>query len=497
MSNLKLCIIVSMSLILTNCVSDRQSSSALDYYARDASNTQVKDRYKALVILPTTGEQEKLGKDMQRATQMALFDLNADKLDLVFVNSDPHKQPLKRVLNDTNLKDVDIILGPVFSSQTAALKKILKRKNIPVISYSNDIKMAGDNIYIIGFDPSHQVSRVIDYATQAGHKRFGAFLPNSPYGKLIYAAFKSQFNAQHTTNDTLFINLEEPIEASTFYESPIIGEIREKFNMPYQHDSETDQDILSPTAIDVTFYESTISDIQKKVAEFSHYQKRKKAFEQFIKPYAFLVETKESINHKIQKEETLNSDEITVEWLIEKYGINEYEKIARYYEGHKNDETKGAVPYDAILMADSGRQMQMIAAMMPYYNIEPDQVKFLGTGLWDDTALGEEGAIQNAWFAAPNPEKQTNFNQRFETIYNYKPVRLTSLAYDSVALIALLTKTHSDYPFSKAALMQTQGFNGVNGLFRLKNDGIVERELPILAVTKTGSKIVAPAKTNF
>ncbi len=495
----KIFLVILLPLILANCLGNRQSSSIASKYGSqnfEGSSQKSKDEYRALVILPTSGQHETIGKDMKKAAQMAFYDPNASKLELEFFSYNSSKDQAA-LIEKIKSENIDIILGPVFSNQTATLKNALRGKNIPIISFSNDITLAGNNTYIIGFDPAEQVNRVIDYSINHGYKRYGAFLPNIPYGKHVYQAFYDQINQQQQMTSYEDLDLFAETHQKNTIESPLIQEVRASFNMPYKEKANDKSYASNASIVDVVFYGSEIADIQKKVEEFAHFEERKNNFEKFIKPYAFLVDTKKSITSKIASGDKLSSEEASIEWMIKKHGHAAYQKARRYYERHKNDETKGSVEYDAILMADSGKQMQMIAAMMPYYNIDPKKIKFLGTGLWDEAQLGEESAIRGAWFAAPSPTKVQSFESRFENLYGYKPVRLSSLAYDSVALITLLTKTYHGYPFSHSAFTQDRGFDGVNGLFRLKQDGVIERDLPILAVTKNGSKVINTGKSEF
>ena len=51
--------------------------------------------------------------------------------------------------------------------------------------------------------------------------------------------------------------------------------------------------------------------------------------------------------------------------------------------------------------------------------------------------------------------------------------------------------------FTRRALMDPNGFAGVNGIFRFKPDGTSERGLAVLEVTPAGPVVVSPAPTTF
>lgn len=51
-------------------------------------------------------------------------------------------------------------------------------------------------------------------------------------------------------------------------------------------------------------------------------------------------------------------------------------------------QTAGDLPFDALMVADGGRRLQKIAALLPFFDVDPAVVKILGTGQWDVPGLG-------------------------------------------------------------------------------------------------------------
>ena len=160
-------------------------------------------------------------------------------------------------------------------------------------------------------------------------------------------------------------------------------------------------------------------------------------------------------------------------------------------------ETLGDVPYDAILLAEGGANLTALASLLPYYDVDPGKVKFLGTGLWDDPSIGREPAVVGGWFAAPQPETRQFFSEQFKQIYGQTPPRIASLAYDAVALTAVLSRGNPANRFSAAALANPNGFAGMDGIFRFRTDGVPERGLAIMEVEKTGLRVIDPAPVTF
>jgi hypothetical protein len=75
-----------------------------------------------------------------------------------------------------------------------------------------------------------------------------------------------------------------------------------------------------------------------------------------------------------------------------------------------------------------------------------------------------------------------------------KMLLIVRFAYDGVALASLLAKQDN---FSKSAIMSKRGFSGVNGLFRFNIDGLPDRTLTILQITKKGPEIIEAAPRSF
>ncbi|WP_417449103.1 penicillin-binding protein activator [Kordiimonas sp.] len=158
------------------------------------------------------------------------------------------------------------------------------------------------------------------------------------------------------------------------------------------------------------------------------------------------------------------------------------------------------VPFDAVIVPEGGQLLRTVAPLLPYYEIDPNKVKLLGTGLWNDASILREPPLQNAWFAAPMPEKPDAFLTRYQETYGEPAPRLATIAYDAMALVAAMARDKSvdmDKRFSNERLTDPNGFMGIDGLFRFLPDGTNDRSLAILEVHYKGFKVVDAAPTSF
>ncbi len=153
---------------------------------------------------------------------------------------------------------------------------------------------------------------------------------------------------------------------------------------------------------------------------------------------------------------------------------------------------------DAVLIAQGGVILRAIAPTLSLEGASRDKVKLLGTGLWDDDAqVMRDGSLQGSWYAAPAPKGDAEFAEKYRAAFGTAPAQLASLAYDAVSLVALLSSGAPYHRFTRGALMDPNGFSGVNGIFRFKADGTSERGLAVLEVNSAGPVVVSPAPTTF
>lgn len=167
--------------------------------------------------------------------------------------------------------------------------------------------------------------------------------------------------------------------------------------------------------------------------------------------------------------------------------------------GNGLGEAEGA----AIMLPAGGKQLQTLAPTLPFFDIDPDKVRFLGTALWNDPSLGTEPSLVGGWFAAPPPEGRRTFRRRYRAAFAAEPGELASLAYDAAALVSLLARKAEQQgrmpatAFTTERLTQRNGFAGVDGVFRLNPDGTVQRLYAVLEMERNNLKVIDPAPDSF
>jgi ABC-type branched-subunit amino acid transport system substrate-binding protein len=152
---------------------------------------------------------------------------------------------------------------------------------------------------------------------------------------------------------------------------------------------------------------------------------------------------------------------------------------------------------DALFIPDSGDAVPRVARALEAVGVSPKRLQALGTGLWDDPRVFSDAALDGGWFAAPDSKGYKAFATRYRSKFGQDPVRTATLAYDAVALIAALAKAQPGQPITSETLTNPSGFSGIDGVFRFRSDGTVQRGLAIHKVTPSGGEVISGAPKNF
>lgn len=154
----------------------------------------------------------------------------------------------------------------------------------------------------------------------------------------------------------------------------------------------------------------------------------------------------------------------------------------------------GAAPQaDTLFVPDNGDGLPAVAQALERAGFNPQQVKPLGTGVWNETRAFSLPALQGGWFAAPDNRGFNAFAGRYRARYNTDPTRLATLSYDAVSLAAALARTQGSQRFSEAVLTSPSGFAGADGVFRFKPDGTNDRALAVLEIRGGAATTISPA----
>jgi len=150
-------------------------------------------------------------------------------------------------------------------------------------------------------------------------------------------------------------------------------------------------------------------------------------------------------------------------------------------------------PFDALLLGDTGLQLQEVISTLGFYGVDPAHVRIMGPTLWGAFA-SKLKALSGAWYAGPDPSAQAGFAAQYQAKYGRAPALVAGYPYDAAALARNLAPTG----YSADQLTRSSGFAGVDGVFALLPDGHVRRGLAIFQIQPGGgATVVQPAPRSL
>lgn len=335
------------------------------------------------ILLPLSGPKSALGQSMLKAAQMALFDIGSANFQLVPRDTKGTKAGTIAAAQTALDAHSALILGPVFADDLKAIKPIVNPTHTPIIAFTTDWTLAGDNTYIMGFLPFTQVMRVVKYAQSQGYSKLAVFAPQTDYADVVvHTLDKSGISMAHVTR----------------------------------------------------YAPGKPADLATAVQNFATSSKSGDGFD-----------------------------------------------------------------FDSLMLPIGSEGLRTVVSALNTNGISQKKVKFIGTGLWDDSTLNNNPALFGGWFSAPDPDLRADFEKRYQSNYGSAPLRLSSLAYDATALAAVLARGAPDGPtaYTESNITNPRGFAGIDGIFRFRNDGLSERGLAVLEFRSGSPKVVDPAPTAF
>lgn len=331
--------------------------------------------HRVALLLPVTGPDADVGQSIANATALALTDTKVTNIRMVTYDTGLGvAAATQRAIADGN----KVILGPLRSDNVIEVAEIARPAGVPIISFSNDVGVAGQNVFLLGHLPNQAIERVVLYAKSKGMNRFAGVAASNVYGQRAQS------------------NMTTAVRAAG----------------------------------------------------------------------GILVGIQESNG-------TAASAEAAARRLAQ----------------------MGAI--DAILVADSGRAAITTVPALRRGGLRT--AKILGTDLWNiDGTLAGSPPMYGAWFASVSDTLYTQYATKYRARFGKAPLRLSSLGYDSVLLVARVARDwRPGTRFPVAQLTDPQGFIGVDGAFRFNANGLTDRMLEVQEIQAGKFVTVSPAPSQF
>ncbi len=184
---------------------------------------------------------------------------------------------------------------------------------------------------------------------------------------------------------------------------------------------------------------------------------------------------------------------------LRKYELNRQKQILSLKSDDKSKQrliklerfkTTSDYDFTHLLIADYSLNLLQVAPLLPYYDIDPNIVQFMGTGVIDDKTFFYEPSLQGAIFPGVPEERRINLINNYKEIYNDEFLRVSTLPYDLIGLINFIYS--KEYNFDEVIKLlnnPNKKFDGVDGNFYFKNN-MIERDLDILRINNGNSFVI-------
>jgi ABC-type branched-subunit amino acid transport system substrate-binding protein len=331
--------------------------------------------HRVALLLPVTGPDAEMGQSIANATALALADTKVTNIRMVTYDTGLGvAAATQRAIADGN----KLILGPLRADNVIEVAEIARPAAVPIISFSNDIGVAGQNVFLLGHLPNQSIERVVLYAKSRGLNRFAGVVASNVYGQRAQS------------------NITTAVRAAG----------------------------------------------------------------------GILVGIQESNG-------TAASAEAAARRLAQ----------------------MGAI--DAILVADTGRAAITTVPALRRGGLRT--AKILGTDLWNiDGTLAGSPPMYGAMFASVSDTLYTQYATKYRARFGKAPLRLSSLGYDSVLLVARVARNWvPGTRFPVGQLTDPQGFIGVDGAFRFNANGLTDRMLEVQEIQAGKFVTVSAAPSQF
>lgn len=147
----------------------------------------------------------------------------------------------------------------------------------------------------------------------------------------------------------------------------------------------------------------------------------------------------------------------------------------------KRKDTYGSLNFDSLFIAvENFSQLSLLSSTLPYYDVDPKQIQYFGTSLWNKTAIIKEPGLNNSIFVGLDKDKLTIFENLYSDFYNEVPHPISVFGFDAIGIVSSLT--NQGIKINDTSITNKSGFNGLTGKFVFENNGTVNRELGLYRI---------------
>jgi branched-chain amino acid transport system substrate-binding protein len=208
------------------------------------------------------------------------------------------------------------------------------------------------------------------------------------------------------------------------------------------------------------------------------------------------------INRASYNKDLTNAPEAIKElgkYELRKYELNRQKKILANKKDKESKkrliklerfQTTKDFDFTHIIIADYGLRLLQVAPLLPYYDIDPNVVRFVGTGAWDDEVFYDEPSLSGSIYPGIELSNRQQLNDDYKNLYKERLLRISTLPYDLVGLLDYLINNNYTTSNLYETLQNSKiRFAGVDGNFYFLNNRI-NRDLQVLQIKEGKASVI-------
>ena len=173
----------NQSLIISN-TKETQEIITTDLNGGGSESTKNKIIIEIGLMLPLSGKHYLLGRSLLNAAQLGLEKTNQKNI-IFYVIDTGNEEILLGEIYRLLEKDVDIFIGPIFTDKIIQVHEIVKAKNIPMITLSNNSILEELGISVFGLTLEDEINTLLNYSIKNNLNRYAAIIPENEYGRRV------------------------------------------------------------------------------------------------------------------------------------------------------------------------------------------------------------------------------------------------------------------------------------------------------------------------
>ncbi len=146
------------------------------------------------LLLPLSGGNRALGEAMLNAAQLALFDQQDPRVELLPRDTGGTPAGAAEAARAALGEGARAFAGPLTLGETAAAAGPARGARAPLLAFTSDASQAAPGVWVLGLTPAEQAERMAEAAAARGARRFGLLAPDDEFGRRLAAALRARLS---------------------------------------------------------------------------------------------------------------------------------------------------------------------------------------------------------------------------------------------------------------------------------------------------------------